>query len=186
MKNNIFTCLLILTLTGCATPAAIDQMSARKIDTSKIAKQTDLKNNLSIKKVTGGEVTNPMWLSKIDNENFKAALEQSLKAASLLVADKDQGKYLLDVKLVSVEQPFMGLDLKVTATVEYTLEEKSSGKKVFSKKIATPFTATFSDAALAFVRLKIANEGAARENIEAIVDELLKLDIPKDQVSFRN
>jgi len=87
--------------------------------------------------------------------------------------------------LISLDQPFIGLDLKVTATVEYSLEERSTGKKVFTKTISTPFTATFSDAALAFERLKIANEGAVRENIEKIIDELLSLKISKQQVSVR-
>jgi len=186
MKNNIFICALIAIITGCATPAAVDQMYARKIDTAKIDKQTELKNNLSVKSVTGGESTNPLWVSKIGNDNFKASLEQSLKQAQLLAVDNQQGKYLLEVNLVSVDQPMIGLDLKVTTTVAYSLLEKNTGQKVFYKTITTPYTATFSDAPLAFVRLKVANEGSARENIENIIDELLKLDIKPEQVSVKN
>jgi hypothetical protein len=185
MSKLVFPILLAIALSGCATPARIDQMTAKKIDTSKIANETPLKNNLSLKGVSGGESTNPLWVSKVGDDEFRQALEQSLKTVLLLASDQDKGSYLLSTTLVSLDQPLIGLDLKVTATVEYSLEEKATGRKIFSKTIATPFTATFSDAALAFERLKIANEGAVRENIEKIVDELLSLNISKQQVSVK-
>ncbi len=183
MSKHRYVVLLVAILSGCASPAAIDQMTAKNIAPSKISAETPLKNNLSVKNVSGGQATNPMWLSKVGDDNFKQALEQSLNTALLLAPDANKSAYLLDVKLVSLEQPFAGLDLKVTATVEYSLQEKLTGEKVFTKTITTPFTATFGDAALAFVRLKIANEGAIRENIEKIIDELLALNISKQQVS---
>lgn len=185
MTKLVYPILLIATLSGCATPARVDQMAAKKIDTSKIAAEMPLKNGLAVKSVSGGESTNPMWLSKVSDNDFRQALEQSLKTATLLASDQGNSLYVLDTRLISLDQPLIGLDLKVTAVVEYSLEERSSGKKVFSKQISTPFTATFSDAALAFERLKIANEGAVRENIEKIIDELLSLKISKQQVSVR-
>lgn len=187
MNNNkyIYIALLTLALSGCATPAAVDQMTARKIDQAKINNDTQLKNSLSIKSVTGGQSTNPLWVSKVGNDNFKQALEESLKNASLLSSADETSAYLLDAKLISLDQPLAGLDLKVTASVEYSLVEKATGQKIYSKLIATPFTATFSDAALAFVRLKIANEGAIRENLEKVIDELLVLQVSKQQISVK-
>lgn len=185
MSKFIYPILLLAALSGCATPARIDQMTAKKIDTSKIINETPLKNNLSLKSVSGGESTNPLWVSKVGGDDFKQALEQSLKTVMLLASDQSKSSYLLGTTLISLDQPFIGLDLKVTATVEYSLEERATGRKVFSKTISTPFTATFSDAALAFERLKIANEGAVRENIEEIIDELLSLNISKQQVSVK-
>lgn len=186
MSKLIYLVPLMLALSGCATPARIDQMTAKRIDTSKAAMKTPLNNNLSVKSVSGGESTNPLWVSKVGDEDFRQALEQSLKAAMLLSSDQSNSSYLLSAKLISLDQPLMGFDLRVTATVEYSLQERATGATVFSKSISTPFTATFSDAALAFERLKIANEGAARENIEKVIDELLSLKIPRQQVSVRN
>lgn len=186
MSKLIFPILLVVALSGCATPARIDQMTAKKIDASKIANETPLKNSVSLKGVSGGESTNPLWVSKVGNDEFRQALEQSLKTAMLLASDQNKSSYLLSATLISLDQPFIGLDLKVIATVEYSLEEKATGRKILSKTISTPFTATFSDAALAVERLRIANEGAVRENIERIIDELLSLNIPKQQISVLN
>lgn len=185
MNKLLYPILLVAALSGCATPARIDQMTAKRIDTSKIANESPLKNSLSLKGVVGGQTTNPLWVSKVGGDDFRQALEQSLKTAMLLASDQGKGSYLLSTTLISLDQPLIGLNLKVTATVEYSLEERATGRKVFSEIISTPFTATFSDAALAFERLKIANEGAVRENIERIVDELLSLNISKQQVSVK-
>ena len=94
-------------------------------------------------------------------------------------------KYLLEVKLISLDQPLFGLDLKVTATTEYTLKEKTTDKIVYSGTFSTPFTATFSDSAIAIQRLRMANEGAVRNNIEKIVDELISINIDKNAVSIK-
>lgn len=185
MNKFVFSILLLAVLSGCATPARIDQMTAKKIDTLKIVNETPLRNSLSLKGVSGGESTNPLWLSKVGSDDFKQALEQSLKTAMLLAADQSKGSYLLSTTLVSLNQPWVGLDLQVIATVEYSLEERATGRKVFSTTISTPYTATFSDAVLAFERLKIANEGAVRENIEKIIDELLLLNVSNQQVSVK-
>lgn len=74
--------------------------------------------------------------------------------------------------------------MKVTTAIEYALIEKSTSKTVLTKTIATPFTATFSDAAIAAIRLKIANEGSARKNIEELLDALLSLNIKETEVSI--
>lgn len=185
MNKFIVSILLVAGLSGCATPARVDQMTAKKIDASKVVNESPLRNNVSLKGVSGGESTNPLWLSKVGNDDFRQALEQSLKTVMLLASDQSKGNYLLHTTLMSLDQPWVGLDLKVIATVEYSLEERATGKKVFSKVISTPFTATFSDAVLAFERLKIANEGAVRENIEKIIDELLSLNISKQQISVK-
>lgn len=186
MSKFIYPILLLAALSGCATPARIDQMTAKKVNILRIATETPLKNNLSLKSISGGESTNPLWVSKIGDDDFKQALEQSLKTAMLLAFEQSKSSYLLSAKLISLEQPLLGLDLKVTATVEYSLTERATGKTVFTKTISTPFTATFSDAVIAGERLKIANEGAARENIEKIIDELLSLNISKQEVSIKN
>jgi hypothetical protein len=185
MNKLIFPILLLAALSGCATPARIDQMTARRIDTSKIIAETPLKNNISLKSVSGGESTNPLWVSKVGDAEFRQALEQSLRTATLLASDQSKSHYLLATKLISLDQPFIGLDLRVTATIEYLLEEKATGRNVFTKTISTPFTATFSDAAIAIERLKIANEGAVRENIEKLIHEILSLNISREQVSVK-
>ncbi|HEY7987452.1 MAG TPA: hypothetical protein VIE17_11135 [Methylophilaceae bacterium] len=179
MAKYAYVVMLAVILSGCAAPAAVEKMTANHVDTTAIRADSPMKNGIAIRSVSGGTSTNPMWLSKVGDENFKQALQQSLQSSALLAPEGSNGNYALDVKLLSLEQPFAGLDLKVTATVEYVLQEISSGKQVLNTTITTPFTATFSDAAMAFVRLKIANEGAIRVNIEDFIKQLAVVDSNK-------
>ena len=116
-----------------------------------------------------------MWVSKVSDKDFKAALVRALRSAGLLSAEGASPRYQLDATLLSLEQPMFGLDLKVTCSVRYDLTDAATGKRVFGKTITTPFTATFSDSALAVARLRIANEGSVRKNLAELLDELLKL-----------
>lgn len=171
-------------LTACATPAAIDKMTVNPA--TKIAPQSaQLKNNIHVKSVSGGKSTNPLWVSKVGNDAFKQSLEDSLRNAMLL-SEKESGEYTLTANLQALEQPVAGLDMTVTAAVEYILQERATQKVIYSKVISTPFTATFSDAALGFVRIKIANEGAIKQNIQTIINDLQALKLKSENISMQS
>ena len=46
------------------------------------------------------------------------------------------------------------------------------------------YTAEFSDAFLAMERLKLANEGASRENITELIERLYQLNLPTGSVAI--
>lgn len=138
--------------------------------------ETPLRSNLAIKDVSGGKETNPMWKSNIGSNEFEQALEISLRAVGLL-ADRQAGNYTLTAHLESVDQPFIGLDMTVTASVSYVVSERTTGKDVFKRTFAVPYTASFGDAFVGVERLRLANEGAIRANITQLVDELFRLKI---------
>lgn len=159
-------------LAGCATPARVDQMS---VQTSVISSQqydVALRNSIAVLDVTGGKETNPMWTSEVSSADFSAALESSLQSAGLLSLGKQAGNFALTTHLQKLDQPIFGIDMTVTATANYSLSDRKTGKELFAKTISTPFTATFSDAAYGPSRLKIANEGAVKKNIQKLLDEL--------------
>lgn len=184
MKTKLVLLALIVgVLGGCATPARIDHMSISSKDATKYHGDSPLKNSISIKSVSGGESTNPMWTSEIGNKEFQQALVNSLKAAKLLSSNKE-GQYFLDVKMISVDQPFIGASLTVTTTIEYTLVRFSDYKKVFNQKITESYTAQFSDSFLAYERLKLANEGSAKKNITVLIDKLYELKINPQEISI--
>lgn len=66
----------------------------------------------------------------------------------------------------------MGLDATVTSTVPYTMTPVAGGKP-FSTPVIESFAATFADAALGVERLRLANEGSMRRNIETFIDRLV-------------
>lgn len=163
----------VVVLAGCATPARIEQMQVEPSAASRGAlANSPMRDNIAIKDVTGGKETNPLWVSNVGSAEFERALEGSLRASSLLSANRQAGKYVLTAHLLKLDQPMFGASMTVTASVQYLLAERATGKEVFSRTITLPYTAAFSDAFMGAERLKLANEGAIRTNIAALIEAL--------------
>lgn len=178
MRINTSSLILLIgatVLAGCATPARVDQMSAKP--TAIAAKATPLRSNVAVGAVGGGEETNPLWVSNVSATDFARALDDSLRGAALLAQNRDSSKYILSAHLNALQQPVLGLDMTVIATVNYTLIERASGKEVHRAVLTTPYTARFGDAFLGVERLKVANEGAIRENITQLIERLYGLQL---------
>jgi hypothetical protein len=183
MRNLIRSALASLGLvivalaTGCATPAQSDNMTIRAADATRDRQATPeaLKANIALRDVTGGKETNALWVSNVGSRDFERALEESLRAVGMLAAHKQAGRYQLIANLDKLDQPLLGFDMTVTATVTYLLVERASGKTVWQKTLPTPYTAKMSDAFAGYERLRLANEGAVRQNITQLVQELLRL-----------
>ncbi len=157
-------------------------MTISGTDTIGFKGDTPLKENVSVEESTGGHKTNPLWTSQVSSEDFKQALEDSLASVQLLDPEKD-GKYRLSLDLQKLKQPLVGINMTVTATVNYKLVDSDTGQVVFEEAIETPFTATMSDAFVGVERLKIANEGAVRENIKKLISKLYALEISESEVT---
>ena len=172
----VLLCITFI-LTGCATPARMEQMVAPVQPAQRVVK-TPLRDNVAVTEVTGGKETNPMCMSNVSSGEFERALETSLRDVGLLSNGKQAGKYVLVANMEKLDQPFIGISMTVTASVQYTVIDRASRKEIFSRTIAIPYTASFGDAFLGTERLKMANEGAIRVNIAALINELfsLKLD----------
>jgi hypothetical protein len=136
-----------------------------------------LLGGIGIRDVTGGRETNPLWVSNVGSAEFERALEDSLRNAGLLAPVRGSAPYQLSADLRKLDQPLMGFDMTVTATIDWNLVERSSGRDVLRRSIGTPFTAKMSDAFLGTERLKLANEGAIRRSIEVLIDELARLSL---------
>ncbi|NCA02774.1 MAG: hypothetical protein EBS87_11555 [Sphingomonadaceae bacterium] len=167
-------CLLLMAaLAGCATPARIEEMS---IHSSRLQSQhAPLRNAIAVTEVTGGRETNAMWTSQVSSEAFRRALEMSLRNTGLSDPLVSANKYHLTADILQVNQPLIGIDITVTANIRYSLIEASTRKEIFSKIISANYTAKFSDAFAGAERLRLANEGAAKANIQMLTDELLRL-----------
>lgn len=176
MKTKFIVSFIALSvLAGCAAPARMESMLAESTAQQRI-QETPLRGNVSVKDVTGGNSTNPMWTSEVGTEGFRGALEESLKS-SRLYAMNQIGKYVLTADLMKVDQPIIGLDMTVTAQVKYAVYERATGKSVYDKSVEVPYTAKFSDSFYGVKRLQLANEGAIRVNIKTLIDDLFALKI---------
>ncbi|MFW5427523.1 MAG: hypothetical protein ACKE8G_03180 [Methylophagaceae bacterium] len=165
-------------LSGCASGAKMENMLYQGEQKSY---SNELQNNLEVSTISGGQKTNPAWTSEISNEAFSGAVKESLLTQGLL---SDDGKYKMEIKMLKVEQPIFGLDLKVTTYVQYILTDSTDDSIVFDETIIAPHTATFSDAFVAVQRLRLANEGSGKKNIEGLLEKLATLDIGKNEISL--
>jgi hypothetical protein len=176
----------IALLAGCAAPARIDQMQVSSpMPVRTAVEKSPLKAEVAVREVTGGRETNPLWVSNVSSSDFERAIEASLRDAGLAAANKQAGKYQLVADLVKLDQPFIGASMTVTATVRYRLIERASSKTVADQTIAVPFTAAWNAAFMGVERLKLANEGAVRSNIEKLIEFLVGLKVSDLTVANR-
>ncbi len=156
-------------LSGCATAAKPEAMVVASKPADKPFPQP-FSHAMCIRTVTGGEKTNPLWTSKVDNDGFRSALATSLDTAGLKSADSGCA-YPIDVNLLGLSQPIMGFDMTVTSHVNYKVYD-SKAQPILLETLDTPFTATMSDAFVGVERLRLANEGAIRLSIQTFFDKL--------------
>lgn len=169
--RNVFTLaanvcgavMLAGALAGCASSARPEQM-VLKTETDTRPFPQPLLHAMCVRTVSGGEKTNPLWVSKVDNDGFRAALQSSMDGAQLTAAATDCS-YPVDVNLLGLSQPVMGFDMTVTSHVNYKVYDKA-GAPYLLETIDAPFTATMSDAFVGVKRLQMANEGSIRTSIE--------------------
>ncbi len=159
-------------LSGCATNASVNNMIIRKQMSRPLVSKI-LEKNITVDLVSGGHESNPMWMSKIDNQGFKEALAESLKAVNL--HGGETSKYKLNAEMLKLKQPIAGFNLTVACVVRYRLLEVTTSKLLYNRVIKTAYTAKFVDDFIEATRLKDANEGAARQNITKLIEGLYKL-----------
>jgi hypothetical protein len=174
---------LIALCAGCASPAQISGMSVSADQAKAATYNAGLHQNVQLADVKGGDKTNPLWTSEIDGPDFGAALKQSLANASLL--GDASAPYVLRANLLRVDQPIIGFSFEVTSEVEYTLTESRTSRVLLREIIRTPFTAGMGDSVIGIKRLRLANEGAARANITALLKRMSELNIDARQVSLK-
>jgi hypothetical protein len=173
--KKILSIVSISVLAGCATPAAVEQMA---VSLPVVQTNPTFKSAVSVAEVTGGKETNALWTSQVSSDGFKRALEQSLENAGMFSKIVAGSKYQLTADLTRLDQPLLGFDMTVSSTVRYSLLETQTRKEIYSRVIQVSYTATVSDAFMGTQRLKLANEGAVKSNIEAFIKDLIALKLP--------
>jgi hypothetical protein len=160
-------------LTGCASPATLQGMRPQSL-----ALQNKHPFSVSVQ-VTGGRNTNPLWTSEISDDAFIQAIRESISESGAFhsVLTTGSGDYLLEVILVNVDKPLIGLDLTVNMTANWKLTHVPSNKIVYQQLIPQRFTGIFGDSIFAIKRLRLAEEGAARGNIMEGLTQLSHLNL---------
>lgn len=167
--STIAITIAAIGLNGCATAAKPEAMIVNAQASDKPFPPS-LSPAMCVRNVSGGEKTNALWVSKVDNDGFRSALSSSLASAGLNAAS-GACPYPIDVNLLGLSQPVMGFDMTVTAHVNYKVYD-AKAQPLLLETIDSPFTATMKDAFVGVERLRLANEGAIRTSIQTFFGKL--------------
>jgi hypothetical protein len=165
-----FAMAMLVELSGCASSANPAAMAVTAPAPAAKPFPQPLQHAMCVRNVTGGEETNPLWVSKVDDKGFRQALSASLDGAGLS-APTPNCVFPIDANLLGLSQPGMGFDMEVTSHVNYKVYD-ASGQPIVLATIDAPYTAKFSDAFAGVERLRLANEGSIRTSISMFFDKL--------------
>ena len=171
LSFTLISLFLVGLLSACATPARMSAMIPERSAETTIAERSPLFSSIRLGSVIGGESTNPLWTSQVGNAEFRSAMRSALANHAMLA--NGLGKFELQIHLMGLSQPLLGLDMTVTSTAKYDLVNIQTRKSEFTETIVTPYTAKFGDAFIGTERLRLANEGSIREIIKSFIQRLI-------------
>ena len=164
----ILALVVCLSVTSCATSiGAISgaMVPALQEDTI-IDSNSPLFGAVSVGEVTGGQETNPYTGPNVSNEALKEALVRTLSTHAMYVGG--EGKYLVDVELLSLQVPSFGLSFKVTSEVRYTLIQIETPQTIFQETVIEDYTVSSKEVRVATERARIAIEGSIRTSLSKL------------------
>lgn len=165
--------LAIVGMTGCASPATREAMSAQNLT---LAKKHPYDVSVNTR---GGNETSAMDSSNISDADLKAAIESSIAESKLFksVIQEKGGDYELSVTVTQMSKPIIGASFTVDLETGWSLVKTSDQSVAMRKVIKSSHTATMGDSLLGAARLRMAVEGAARKNIAEGLAAISALDL---------
>ncbi len=160
--------LVVLALSGCATPATTEGM------TPNLATTATPRNWSVAVDVTGGCTECAPGVSFISDQAFSDAVVGALRKSGLFArgVNGPNSDYRLSVRIIRAQSALIGLDMTSSMEAAWTLSRTGTSAPIWRRAIETTHTSTFSDAAVGAVRVRLTWEGAARRNIEQAIEML--------------
>ncbi len=165
----VFASILI---TGCASPTNPIAMAPTSYVPEKVQPYS-----VSVKTV-GGQETSALGKSSVSDADLKAAIEETIlktKAFKQLVKVGD-ADYELSATIMTVNQPSMGFSFTVKTDIAWNLK-KVGGDIAWRQVIHSEHTTGAGEAFAGVKRLRMATEGAIKNNIELALKEIATLSL---------
>lgn len=159
-------------LAGCASPSTALGMTPKEINTTN-------KHTQSVTlAVGGGTETSSTGKSQISDTAFSDAISNAITSSKVFssVIKGSGGDTVLTVTIFNIDQPSFGFSFTVKMEAGWTLKRADSGAVIWQESIKSEHTATTSDAFAGVERLRLANEGAAKNNIAIALRKISALD----------
>ena len=156
----------LLLLGGCASPPTQEAMVPTNMVITK-------KHPETVRLDVAGGAGDAAGLA-VSNAALEAALSQAIKESKLFsqVVKGTGGDYLLTANVFSVNQPMFGMAMTVKMEVGWTLTRASDGKTVWQEAIRSEHTSTPGEAFAGVTRVRLATEGAVKNNIAEAMGRL--------------
>lgn len=160
-------------LGGCASPADRSAMTPQNLTVSK-----HYPHSLRVQ-TSGGAETGAMDSSNVSDADLKAAIEDAVIQSKLFktILQGTNGDYELSVRLTSLSKPLFGGTFTVEMEAAWSLTKSSDRSVVMRKSVKSSGTATMSDAFAGVTRLRMAVEGATRNNITQGLNAIAELNL---------
>jgi len=117
-------------------------------------------------RAAGGAERSNLGAAGVSNDALRSALETAL-VDSELFKRVAPGGYQLEAFLIDLTQPAMGFNMTVEVQVDYVL--RRGGRTIWRDSIVSTHTTTVGEAFAAADRVRLATEGAVRENIRQAI-----------------
>jgi hypothetical protein len=116
---------------------------------------------------------------KVSDDMLKKALTDSITKSQVFssVVQGSGGRYLLTVAIAGLEQPMMGMSMTVNLEAGWTLKRADTGATVWQEAIKSTHTTGATEAFAGVERVRLATEGAVRNNIASGLAKISQLNL---------
>jgi len=164
LRSTIFaSCLagVSLVLSGCATPVSHEALVPVSLNVTKHHPQT-----VAVV-ASGGTDTSAVGKPQVSDAELQQAVSAAISQTKTFsrVVDGKNGDYILTVSVFNVTQPSFGFSFTVSVEMGWTLT-RADGAKVWQESIKSEHTVGATEAFAGVTRLKLATEGAIRNNVQ--------------------
>lgn len=170
LSRRVIAAAVLLVTGACAPPPTY---SAMVPNPGGGTPAPSYRNTITVGSVSLGRDTGNPWTSSVGPGQLQEALVQTLAVAGL--AQGANGRFRLDALLLTLDRPYAGFAMTVTAAIAYRLTEVATGAVVYEKTLTGLGTATLDDAVTNDNRLRIADQRAVRASLQELVRELCAL-----------
>lgn len=169
-RRLLLAALLLACATACAPPPTIATM-VPDLGGMQGAPAPSYRTAITVSSVRIGSDSGTPWRSAVRTGEVQEALVRTLTSAGLL-AQGSGGRFRLDVLLLTLDRPYAGFAMTVTAAIAYRLTDSASGAVVYDQTLTGVGTATLDDAVDNDSRLRIADQRAVRASFQQLVRDL--------------
>ena len=173
LKSLLCSIALLAVVAACAGPARTDLMVPETQRAMAASEDSRMHRAIALTDVGGGEETT--YMPEVGSEEFREALRRALEAHEYLSLEPANAPYQLKAFIIEVRHPRPSISTRVDSFVRYTLLRTADGHILFDDVVHGTHTVAFDESFAGMERVRLAEEGAMRDSISALLERLRSL-----------